>query len=490
MRIAAPRIREIAQEDGELADFLENAAVAIHMVASDGLILWANKAELDLVGYAASEYIGHNIAEFHADADVIDEILQSLTSGRELRDREARLRTKDGSIRDVAITSNVYRKNGRFVHSRCFTRDVTPQRHALEAQRHLAAIVESSEDAIISKDLNGIIRSWNRGAQRIFGYTPEEAIGQPIAMLAVSDRKDEFPDILSRIRRGERVEHFETRRQTKDGRVLAISLTVSPVYDANGRIIAASKIARDITERVRVEQALREANAELLRANADLEQFAYSASHDLQEPLRMVSTYTQMLKRRFGGQLGAEGDEYVGYAVEGARRMHDLLQDLLAYARAATLRDEPAEPSDANHALQAALANLRVAVEASGASVVYDRLPILRVRDAHLEQVFQNLIANGIRYQKRDHPPAIAIRCDVDGRFAHISVKDNGIGIEKQYHVHIFGMFKRLHTAADYAGTGMGLAICERIVNRAGGRIWVESQPGEGSTFHFTLPLG
>jgi light-regulated signal transduction histidine kinase (bacteriophytochrome) len=228
----------------------------------------------------------------------------------------------------------------------------------------------------------------------------------------------------------------------------------------------------------------------LLRANADLEQFAYSASHDLQEPLRMVATYTQMLKKRFGAQLGPEGDQYIAYAVEGAQRMHDLLQDLLSYTRASALRDEPVEPTDAGRALRAVLATLRVAIETSGAEVTCDELPMVCLREGQLEQLFQNLVANAIRYSRAGVAPEIHVSCETTEGMAQFTVRDNGIGIAQEYHSQIFGMFKRLHTSAEYAGTGMGLAICERIVNRAGGRIWVESQPGIGSRFYFTLPLG
>jgi PAS domain S-box-containing protein len=248
----------------QLTDFVENAAMPVHLVGPDGSILWANTAELKLLGYSAEEYIGHNIAEFHVDEPVITDILRRLTIGEELHECEARLRAKDGSLRYVCITSNVHWEDGRFVHTRCFTRDITQQKHAAELQQRLAAIVESSDDAIISKDLNGIIQSWNTGAERIFGYTAEEIIGKPITTLAVPERVDEIPNILGRIRRGERVDHYETKRRTKDGRVLSISLTVSPIRDASGTIIGASKIARDITPQRHAQEAQRALERELM----------------------------------------------------------------------------------------------------------------------------------------------------------------------------------------------------------------------------------
>ena len=356
-----------------------------------------------------------------------------------------------------------------------------------ERLERLAAIVESSDDAIISKDLHGIIQSWNQGAERIFGYKREEIIGKHVSVLAPADTVDEIPGILERIARGEHVDHYETKRKTKDGRILNVSLTVSPVRDASGAIVGASKVARDITERKRQEQALREANAALSRSNADLEQFAYSASHDLQEPLRMVSTYSEMLKKKFGGKLGPSGDEYIGYILDGAWRMERLLKDLRSYTQS-MIGQEPSEDMDAGASLDKAIANLQAAIKDSGASISRTTLPLVRMHEVQLQQLFQNLIGNSIRY-RTNATPRIHIASERRGKEWLFSVQDNGIGIDPQYKERIFEIFRRLHTTAEYPGTGMGLAICQRIVERAGGRIWVESERGRGSTFFFTVPV-
>jgi PAS domain S-box-containing protein len=347
--------------------------------------------------------------------------------------------------------------------------------------------VESSEDAIVSKNLDGIIMSWNQGAERLFGYTAEDAVGQSIAMLIPPDRLAEEPEILDRLKRGERVEHFETVRVRKDGSRLNVSLTISPVKTADGRIVGASKVARDITEKVRQQQDLQELNRALQRANADLEQFAYSASHDLQEPLRMVAIYSQLLQKTFGGELGPKGAEYIDYAVQGAIRMEKLLKDLRIYMQVSTSGKEPTEEIDSGEILKKALLNLEAAIRDSGASISSSDLPRVRMYEFQLEQVFQNLIANAIRYRS-DLPPRIRVAAVRRGAEWVFSVEDNGIGIEPEFQEQIFGIFKRLHTAAEYSGTGMGLAICKRTVEGAGGRIWVESEPGRGSTFYFTIP--
>jgi PAS domain S-box-containing protein len=369
----------------------------------------------------------------------------------------------------------------------CYFRDIGDRRRAEQNANLLASIVESSEDAIVSKNLDGIIMSWNRGAERLFGYTAEEAVGQSILMLIPPDRVEEEPKILDRLRRGERVEHFETIRVRKDGSYRHVSLTVSPVRTSDGRIAGASKIARDVTERVRQEEALQQANTALKRANADLQLFAYSASHDLQEPLRMVAIYSQLLQKRFGGTLGPTGDEYIGYTVQGATRMESLLKDLRTYTQVSTMGKDPTDEIDAEAILKKTLLNLEVAITNSGALISCSPLPRVRMYEFQLEQVFQNLIGNAIAY-RGDKPPRIEVAATRQGNEWLFSIRDNGMGIEPKFQEQIFGIFKRLHSTAAYSGTGMGLAICQRAIERAGGRIWVESAPGEGSTFYFTVP--
>lgn len=254
----------LRRAEAELRDFVENATVSLHWVGADGTILWANRAELELLGYASEEYIGRNIVEFHVDRPVIDDILGRLLSKEEVHGHEARLRCKDGSIKHVVINSSGLWEGERFLHTRCFTHDITDRKRAEEAQTRLASIVESSQDAIISKTLDAIITSWNKSAERVFGYSAEEAVGRPITLIIPPERLDEEPAILERLRQGERVEHFETVRLAKDGRRVDISLTISPLRDSAGRIVGASKIARDITARKRAETAVQQ-QSRLLR---------------------------------------------------------------------------------------------------------------------------------------------------------------------------------------------------------------------------------
>jgi signal transduction histidine kinase len=237
----------------------------------------------------------------------------------------------------------------------------------------------------------------------------------------------------------------------------------------------------------RVVKELRETEEELARSNTELEQFAYVASHDLQEPLRMISSYLQLLERRYKGQLDDDADEFIDFAVDGASRMQTLINDLLTYSRVGT-RGKPFEPTDTGKVLELALLNLRVAVEENGAKITHDDMPTLSVDATQMTQLLQNLIGNAIKFHKKDTLPEVHIGAERKNSSWILSVRDNGIGIDPSDFERIFMIFQRLHTRDEYDGTGIGLAVCRKIVERHGGRIWVESEPGQGSTFSFSLP--
>jgi PAS domain S-box-containing protein len=261
-------------------------------------------------------------------------------------------------------------------------------------------------------------------------------------------------------------------------------------FNASDRamIVQLAEMASVVLENTRLNESLRQSNDDLRRANEDLNQFAYSASHDLREPLRMVAIYSQLLKRKYAYQLDTEAHEFIDFAVQGAQRMETLVRDLLAYTQAANITEPPDHTVDAADALDRAVNNLQSVVSKTGAKITYDILPELRVREAHLLRLFRNLVENALKYRS-DEIPAIHISAKPDGRFWLFSISDNGMGIAPEYVTQIFGMFKRLHSGAKYEGTGMGLAICQRIVERYGGHIWVESErEGKGSRFCFTLP--
>jgi PAS domain S-box-containing protein len=442
----------------------------------------ARKPDLILTDVMMPKLDGFGLLrELRADPQLceIPVILLSARAGEEARIEGMEATADDYlikpfSARELLALVESHLKMSRFRHEA-----TEAVRRAERNASLLASIVESSDDAIVSKNLDGIIMSWNQGAERLFGYTAAEVIGKSINILIPPDHIEEEPKILARLRRGERVEHFETIRVRKDGSRLNISLTISPVKDAQGVVVGASKIARDITERVRQEQALQV-------ANADLQLFAYSASHDLQEPVRMMRVYSELLQKTFGGQLGQVGDEFIRHTVEGATRMDNLLTGLRTYMQVSATYHPPLEEIDAGEVLNKTLKDIQAAIEESGASISVAPLPRVRMHEFQLEQLFLNLIGNAIRY--RNGVPRIKIAATQQDKDWLFSVEDSGIGIEPRFKEQIFGAFKRLHTSTQYPGTGMGLAICQRIIERAGGRIWVESEPEKGSTFYFTIP--
>ncbi len=246
-------------------------------------------------------------------------------------------------------------------------------------------------------------------------------------------------------------------------------------------------VFREITERKKAEEALKSKLEELHRSNEELEQFAYVSSHDLQEPLRMITSYLQLLQRRYQGKIDDKADKYIYYAVDGAARMQVLINDLLEFSRVTTKAKEP-EPTDSELVLDHALSNLDLYIKENKATVSYDPLPEVMADSTQLAQVFQNLIANGIKFHSEE-TPKIHISAEKKASEWVFSVQDNGIGIDPQYSEKIFEVFKRLHKKEEYPGTGIGLAVCKKIVERHGGRIWVESELGKGSTFYFTLPI-
>jgi PAS domain S-box-containing protein len=364
--------------------------------------------------------------------------------------------------------------------------DEQRQMKGVETQAKLAAIVESSDDAIIGKTLDGVISTWNIGAQRIFGYTAAEVVGRHITILIPPERQHEEANIQERLARGNRIDHFETVRVAKDGRKIDVSLTVSPIKNAAGEIVGGSKIVRDITARKRAEESLATQAEELARSNLDLERFAYVASHDLQEPMRTVQSFAQLLQRSCGDSLKGDAAEYLNYMVGGVQRMQKLINDLLAYSRVGS-QGAAFAPADCKEICAKVLENLKASIESNRAKITVDPLPVVVGDATQLGQIFQNLLVNAIKFHG-NRTPQIHVSVKEAAHEWVFSVADNGIGIAPEYFERIFIIFQRLHTIEEYGGTGIGLAICKKIAERHGGRIWLESKVGKGSTFHFSIP--
>jgi len=366
--------------------------------------------------------------------------------------------------------------------------DITERVRAEEAHARLAALVEASEDAIIGKALDGTIVAWNGGAERLYGYTATEIVGRAASTLVPPDHPDEMADLLDAVARGEVVAQYEVERVRKDGSRVPISATISPIRDRAGVITGASVVARDITARKQAEAALERSRAELERSNAELQQFAYVASHDLQEPLRTITSYLQLLQRRYRGALGEDADTFIGFAVDGARRMSALIKAVLAYSHVGT-HGAAFAPVDSQALVAGVVATLHDRIEETGARVTCGDLPPVWGDATQLGQLVQNLIGNALKFRRRGAPPEVTVTATRVGGDWVLAVRDNGIGLPPDQRERVFGMFQRLHTREEYEGTGIGLSVCQKIVERHGGRIWVVSESGQGATFFVALPI-
>lgn len=352
-----------------------------------------------------------------------------------------------------------------------------------QSENRYRRLIEDINDGYVLLQEENIVFANARCAE-IFGYNPDEIVGQPY-------RRFIDPESESVIREMQEKEMLNSPGQLEieiinnEGINVPADMSIKLVQH-EGRIAFAA-IIRDITERKRAETALQERTQELERSNHELEQFAYVASHDLQEPLRMVASYVQLLARRYKDKLDADAEEFIAYSVDGANRMQKMIVDLLAYSRVGT-RGKTSQLTDCENILSLALGNLQLAIEDKSAVVTHDPLPTVLADDSQLVQLFQNLIGNAMKFCEEE-VPHIHISARQEGNEWVFSVRDNGIGIAPEYFNRIFVIFQRLHGKTQYAGTGIGLAICKKIVERHDGQIWVESEPGTGSEFRFTIPM-
>ncbi len=408
---------------------------------------------------------------------------------RPIDDSAAPIRQSDGSLTGVVLVF----------------RDVTARRAADLTARRLAAIVENAEDAIIGKSLDGKIQSWNQGAERIFGYRAAEVIGKSIYLLIPWDREGEEREIIARLSRGERLQHFETRRVVKDGHEIDVSLSVSPVKDSSGRVIGASKILRDITAQKETEKALREsqkrlqsqaeeleravaARTEQLQATvAELEAFCYSLSHDMRAPLRAIQSYTQIVLDENCANLGSEGADFLKRVIRAAERVDRLIQDVLAYTRLSR-HEIVLQPVDIERLITDIIQE-RPEFQSPKADIqIEGSLPLVLGHGVSLTQCVTNLLDNAVKFVAPGVRPNVRICSDaVDGQ-ARLWFVDNGIGIDREAQRRLFEMFQRVHNnSQEYEGTGIGLAIVRKAVERMSGQVGVESEPGKGSRFWLQL---
>ena len=630
---------------------LENIQDAYIRADYNGRIIMASPSAVRMYRYnSPSEMIGVSANLLYKDQKSRDQLIDELHRNGFVEDYESKALRKDGTTFSASVNSQFhYDENGKINGTEAFVRDFTERKKYEESIQKLANLVESSEDAIITKSLKGTITSWNKGAEDIYGYEANKVIGNNISILAPEDLKQEINELITDIKHGKKIHHYETVRIRKDGKLINISITLSPIFN-NGNLVGISTIARDITQSKKVETELKryrgqlenlvkdrtaeletaykslkesqehyltlfnsidegfctievifddnkcpvdyrflEVNPafekqtglidakgslmrdmspdhedywfeiygnvaltgeptrfineakdlnrwydvyafkvgnpenrevailfnditkfkesenklkdyqhtledqvekrteELTRSNSELEHFAYVASHDLREPLRMITSFLQLLERRYDDKLDEDAHEFIGFAVDGAKRLNNMINDLLEYSQV-TSKDREFTRVDAQQILDETLMNLKVPIDENNAIISHDSLPIIVGYKELLVELFQNLISNSIKYHSRE-TPEIHVSVKEQNNQYRFSIKDNGIGMSPDHLERIFTIFQRLHRKDEYDGTGIGLSIAQKIVHEHGGQIWVESKLGKGSTFYFTIPI-
>ncbi|MGZ7167872.1 MAG: PAS domain S-box protein, partial [Halobacteriota archaeon] len=481
---AARDITELKRTEEELRatshyarSLLEASLDPLVTISAEGKITDVNKATEGVTGYSRDELIGSDFSDYFTEPDKANTGYQQVFADGVVRDYPLAVRHRSGKITDVLYNATIFAdEQGNVRGVFAAARDITERKRAEEKVRaaslYARSLLEAGLDPLVTINARGEITDVNTATENVTGYSREELIG--------SDFSDYFTE-PDKARKGYEetflkglVKDYPLSICHKSGRVTDVLYNATVYRNVAGDVQGVFAAARDITERKRAEEALQkshsdleERTAELARSNADLNQFAYVASHDLQEPLRAVVSYLQLLEKRYAGQLDERADKYITHAVEGGQRMQALVNDLLAYSRVET-RGKALQSVNLENALDGALRNLSVAIEESGAVITHDPMPELKADRAQLTQVFQNLIGNAIKFRS-DAPPEVHVGAQMLDDEWRFSVTDNGIGIDMRYADRIFTIFQRLHSRRAYSGTGIGLAICKRIIERHGG---------------------
>jgi PAS domain S-box-containing protein len=472
-----------------LSAIVQSSEDAIISKNLDGTITSWNPAAENIFGYTKEEAIGKNISLIIPDELLNEErtIISRIQRGERIDHYETVRKRKNGTLFVVAVAiSPIKDQNENVIGASKIARDITELKSAEQKQAMLAAIVDSSDDAIVSKDLNGFITSWNHGAEKIFGYKQDEVIGKHITIIIPEDRLDEETVIINKIRNGERVSHFDTIRKAKDGKLINISVTVSPVKDKTGKVIGASKVARDITEKVEIEKQRQLYTERLQEINHYKDEFMAMASHELKTPLTVIKANLQILEYKMQDDFKID---FVNKTLNQVNKLSNLITDLLDVSK---IQAGKLELKRSNFDLSPFLQEIVEDIQRT----TPDHKIILHTNNKHLkaradkdrlEQVVINLLTNAIKYS----PGAkeVIIDADIKDKEIVISIKDTGIGIPEDDLDKVFTRFFRVRgLASTFSGSGIGLYISSEIVKRHGGKMWVKSEIGKGSTFYFTIP--
>jgi len=459
-----------------------------------GYLAECNDVFAKMYGYeAAADIAGARIGELLIESEPrnIDYIRRSIMNGYKIDNIESIERDKDGNTKIFVNNLVGIVESDSLVRIWGSQRDITESKKAQEelskTQFRLATLLKNLQDVVLY-ETGGGKEFMSENVYEMLGYNAEmfnnrdffKTITHPGDWKSIEEKTKEW-------NRGGSlgVLNLEFRVRRSDGRYIWVEDHMIKVRNNGDSHMAGVLI--NITEHKTTEEKLKQLAEKLSQSNKELEQFAYVASHDLQEPLRMVASYIQLLQRRYKGSISAEADEFINYSVDGVVRMKTLINDLLAYSRVNT-KDAPLEDVDVNKIVAQNLKNLAASIQETGAQINYENLPVVKANTLQINQLFQNLISNAIKFRKPDVSPIVNITAKHAGDEWLFTVSDNGIGIDKEFSDKIFIIFQRLHNNSEYPGTGIGLAICKKIVEKLGGHLWVESEPGRGSTFTFTIP--
>jgi PAS domain S-box-containing protein len=492
-------------------------------INSDGTISDVNEATVQVTGFSREELIDTDFSQYFTEPEKAKAGYEKVFKDGSVRDYELQIHHRNGHVIPVLYNATVFRdRSGKIAGVFAAARDITERKRAEDAASRANAynrsLIEASLDPLVTINLDGKISDVNEATVRVTGAPREELIGTDFSQYFTEPEKARAG--YEQVFREGLVTDYGLEIRHRNGQITPVLYNATVYCDESGHIAGVFAAARDITERKRAEDALiaaynelddrvkertqelMEANRnlvrtaeelkkigeELVRSNLELQQFAYIASHDLQEPLRGISGFTELLEKRYKGRLDEKADLYINFILDGTRQMHQVIQDLLEYSRVQTKAREFGL-IDTNQSYEQALRNLHGSITKKEAIISKGPLPEIVADNTQITQLFQNLIGNALKFQKPNVNPEIHVSARLDRDRWVFSVKDNGIGIEPRFSDRIFKIFQRLHAKGEYDGTGIGLAICKRIVERHGGEIYVESIPGEGSTFSFTIPI-
>ncbi|MGX5201456.1 PAS domain S-box protein [Aliikangiella sp. IMCC44632] len=487
----------IQQSESRLRLVLNSALDGVIMITEHGEVTeWNSQAEV-IFGYTKKEVIGRPLAEFiipeeYRQAHQIGlEKFRQNKEGKILNRRvELEALNKKRQRLPVELTILPIASINSFEFC-AFVRDISERREAAKDQAHLSAIVQSTDVAIFSQGPDGRVTSWNKGAEKLFGYAFQDIVNQPISAIIPNNKYQEYENLFGQVSSGKLIKHFETERITLDQKTIDVSLTISPIIHPDGQIIGTSTIARDISSRKAIERILLRTNNALATSNKELQEFAFIASHDLREPLRKVISFGKLLNSGEYGELNDKGKNFLNYILDAAERMQLLLSSLLTYSRI-TSSQTPFSRVDLAQIVASTLEDLELSIQASNAHIEVGELPIIEGDPVQIRQLLQNLIENSLKYRNTAVEKTrikISAKYDKPRKSCYIYINDNGIGFEMKYKSQIFEVFQRLHSRKEYQGNGMGLSICRKIVERHHGSIQCESKVGEGTTFIIQLPI-